>query len=68
MYYVKEYPREVYRINEDVTRANKRAWDQRQDRIRSRCLKLRPDYDHLTLRERSDVRKQATADIDNGTV
>lgn len=58
------YPREVFHINEDVTRRNKKAYDDLQKRIEKRCLEINPDYYKLGLRERSEIRRQARSELE----
>ena len=52
------YPKELFSINEDVTEANLRAWDAREEAIRQKCLEINPDYDKLGLRERYEIKRK----------
>ena len=63
MYTSKIYPAEVFHINEDVTRQNMKAYDERQRRIEKRCLEINPYYPKLGLLERSDIRRQAESEV-----
>ena len=56
------YPKHIYSPNIQITRANMREYDMRQERIYRKCLELRPDYHKIGLREQMKVRQQA-ADI-----
>lgn len=57
------YPKELFRINEDATKRNKKAYDDLQKRIEKRCLEINPDYYKLGLLERSNIRKQAESEV-----
>lgn len=53
------YPKYVYNIREDITRANMRAYDQKQKEIEKKCLEINPDYYKCTLRDRMETRQRA---------
>lgn len=57
------YPSHVYNIREDVTKANKRAYDARQELINKKCEEINPDYWHLGLRQRREIRRQAEEEV-----
>ena len=57
------YPKEVYNINEDITRANMRAYDLEQKRIEDECIRLAPNYHALPCRERLNIRRQAEKNL-----
>lgn len=57
------YPKEVYGINETVTRENMRKYDEYQKRLRAKCLEINPNYYSLGLRERMDVLAKAKMEI-----
>ena len=59
----KWYPPEVFHINEDVTRQNMKAYDERRRRIEKRCLEIDPAYHSLGLLERSNIRRQAESEV-----
>lgn len=52
------YPKWVYSINEDTTRANKAAYDREQAEREKRLLSFCPNYYSLSFRERHEVEKQ----------
>ena len=53
------YPKEVYSINEDITRRNMAAYDARQAEILAKCLEIAPDYYSQDLMARHKIRKMA---------
>ncbi len=57
--YNKYYPREVYNINEDITRENMKNYDLKQEKIEKACLKINPEYHKLNLLERRKIREKA---------
>ena len=53
------YPKYVYNVREDITRANMRAYDQKQKEIDNKCLEINPNYFKCNLRERIEIRQRA---------
>ena len=50
------YPKEVFNIREDVTRARMKEYDKKQEAIAKRCLEIDENYYHLGLKERRAIR------------
>ena len=57
--YTKYYPRWVYNIREDITRANMEAYDKKKEKFYQKCEELNPNYYHLGLRERMAIQDKA---------
>lgn len=57
------YPREIFCANEEVTKANKRAYDARLAKIVAKCEEINPDYYKLGFRERREIRLQAEKEV-----
>lgn len=57
------YPKEVYSINETVTRENMRKYDLRQQRLYDLCLEIEPDYYKLDFKARREIRMQAEKEL-----
>lgn len=57
------YPRELFSPREDITRANIKAYEGRQNRIYKKCLELNPDYHKLGLREQHEIHKKAESEV-----
>lgn len=53
------YPKEIFSINEDVTRANMREYDKKREQERKMCLAINPNYYKLDARTQYEIRKQA---------
>lgn len=53
------YPANLFHINEDITASNIKAYDARRETLRQKCLEINPNYYHLGLRERMNIRTQA---------
>ena len=54
----KYYPKEVYNINENITRENMRKYDKMRDNWYNKALELFPDYFKRGLRERLEIGKE----------
>ena len=52
------YPKYVYSYREDITRANMREYDRKKKLLEDKCLEINPDYFHLNLRQRMEVRRE----------
>ena len=52
------YPKEVYNINEDITRENMRKYDKMRDNWYNKALEICPDFFKRGLRERMEIRKE----------
>lgn len=57
------YPREIFCANEDMTRANMRAYDALQERIMKCCLEINPDYYSLGFRQKREIRRKAEEEV-----
>lgn len=53
------YPREVFNINMDITRANMREYDKKREREVNSYLAINPNYFKLDARTQYEIRKQA---------
>jgi hypothetical protein len=51
------YPKEVYNINEDVTKANKAAYDKKEAAKLENYLLKCPGYLNLSIKDRYAIRK-----------
>lgn len=58
------YPKEVFSYREDVTRANMREYEKRQRQLEEKCLEIDPNYYHLGLRQRMEIRTQAEKEME----
>lgn len=63
---MKTYPAYVYSHREDITRANMRAYDRKQDEIYKKCLELNPNYHGLHFCEQIAIRDKAAEIIEKG--
>lgn len=61
------YPKELFSAREDVTRENRRRYEQEQrrrdDLIWEECCRIDPDYIHRSGRERYAIREEAKKNI-----
>ena len=57
----KYYPKEVFNINMDITRANMRRYDAAQAKIEKEILKRFPNYYKLSFKERWALREEIRA-------
>ncbi len=53
------YPKWVYSPREDVTRENMHKYDETKEIFYKKCEEINPDYWHLGLRERMEIRDKA---------
>ena len=54
----KYYPKEVFNIREDITRANMARYDAAQAKIEKAILEKFPDYYKMSFRERHEIRAE----------
>lgn len=57
----RNYPRELFSINEDQTRRNLREYDRKRDKWYETAEQLFPNYYSLPLRERMEAWKKIDA-------
>ncbi len=55
---LKDYPRRVFSINEDVTRRNMEFYDHQVDRWYAIAVQLYPNYFKLGLRDRLSLKQK----------
>ena len=52
-----KYPKEVFHINEDMTKANMREYEIKYEKWHRKAEELYPNYYSMTLKERCKVRR-----------
>ena len=53
------YPPWVYSAREDVTRKSMEEYDKTKEIFYRKCTEINPDYYHLGLRERMEIKDRA---------
>ena len=54
----KYYPKEVFNINMDITRANMARYDKAQEKIEKAILEKFPNYYKMNFKERWEIRAE----------
>ena len=57
------YPKEVFSINETITKENMRQYDAWRERVYKRCKEIAPDYWSLDFRTRLEIKERAEKEV-----
>ena len=57
------YPKELFSINETVTKENLRQYEERKNLIYKKCEEIDPDFWKLPFRERMKIKAKAEKEV-----